>query len=284
MNPDAHTVEGIIVVPEVHAMVTAGSVPDRGNMDARMRGDRLVLYDMAAPAMHRGLVLAAAGMPTRVSPVPTMTAAVPPMTPTVTAMTPTMTAMTPTVPATPVASLREEGITRERSDQKEKRNRDGGGDIAAHETCTSSSKLGEIVPRHKTTVTATPCGHVGACTLTGGHGERYTPAVLRHLFLWLLLIGLTPAGPELGEWAVHFAREGDFVHATDARHMPPPVPQQEHGCSALCHACRCHEPTWPSRSAPSQPQPILVRSAFRADGHRFAAQAIPQPQVPPPIA
>lgn len=113
----------------------------------------------------------------------------------------------------------------------------------------------------------------------------YVAAMLRRVLLWVLLTGLTPAGPELVETIVHFARDGDFVHATDTRHTRPPAQQEEHGCSVLCHACRCHGPTSPSRELPQGPAlDAAHRIALAAGARRLFPQTAPAPQDPPPIA
>jgi len=109
--------------------------------------------------------------------------------------------------------------------------------------------------------------------------------MVRRLFLWLVLIGLTPAGPELVEMAVHFAREGDFVHAGDARHRRPPAQQAEHGCAVLCHACGCHGPTSVTRAERGAPRTDLVARRVNAPSSQHGhSQTVPAPPIPPPIA
>jgi len=113
----------------------------------------------------------------------------------------------------------------------------------------------------------------------------YVAAMLRRVLLWLMLVGLTPAGPELVETIVHFAREGDFAHAVDERHTLPPAQQEEHGCSVLCHACRCHGPTSPSREVPRGPEVDAAnRVALVGPARHLFTQTAPAPQDPPPIA
>lgn len=100
-----------------------------------------------------------------------------------------------------------------------------------------------------------------------------------------MLAILTPVGPELAEWARHFAGEGDFVHASAPSHATP-TQEPEHGCSTTQHVCGCH-------SGPSVvPDRCLVVSTAitppasppEALPYAIAPQAQPEPGLRPPIA
>ena len=107
--------------------------------------------------------------------------------------------------------------------------------------------------------------------------------MLSRTFLWLLFVGLTPAGPEVVEWTVHYVQEGDFADAPG--HNRGPSQETEHGCAVLCHSCSCHGPTAPARrvtdaaARPQTPQrlawPPLAQETSRART---------KPLTPPPIA
>ena len=109
--------------------------------------------------------------------------------------------------------------------------------------------------------------------------------MMSRLFLWFLFISLTPAGPELVEWGMHYAREGDFADAPDAGHRRAPADQQEHGCAALCHSCGCHGPTAPVRDIDDDLQALQAPRAVRWPSLELsAALPAPQPATPPPNA
>jgi hypothetical protein len=110
-------------------------------------------------------------------------------------------------------------------------------------------------------------------------------AMMSRLLLWFLFISLTPAGPELVEWATHYAQDGDFADAPDAGHRRSPADQQDHGCAVLCHSCACHGPTAPGPLVDEIDQPLLPARAVRwASLQLSAVLASPQPVTPPPIA
>ncbi|MES2304645.1 MAG: hypothetical protein V4558_04020 [Gemmatimonadota bacterium] len=104
------------------------------------------------------------------------------------------------------------------------------------------------------------------------------------LLFFLMLCLLTPIGPELGEWAFHFAGEGDFVHASAPSH-PGSMPEPEHGCSTTQHVCGCHSglSIVPDRrlivSSPTTP-PATPPEALPCS---IAPQAHPEPGLRPPI-
>jgi hypothetical protein len=110
-------------------------------------------------------------------------------------------------------------------------------------------------------------------------------AMRTKLLAWLIVLLLTPAPGELTEWAMHFVRDGDFVHSGDSRHQLP-SPDSEHGCSPILHICGCHAaPSAVPKAGVGQvgaPTPIAIRDL--PAGAEFTEQAYPQPQVPPPIA
>lgn len=109
--------------------------------------------------------------------------------------------------------------------------------------------------------------------------------MLSRIWLWLFFVTLTPAGPELAEWATHYVQDGDFADASDARHRRGPAEQSEHGCAVLCHSCTCHGPTAPVRDA-EHARP-LSRQPLKRAWTAFAllvAQSEPEPSTPPPIA
>lgn len=108
--------------------------------------------------------------------------------------------------------------------------------------------------------------------------------MLSRLLLWLMFISLTPAGPELVEWATHYAREGDFADASDAGHRRAPSDQQEHGCAVLCHSCNCHGPTAPVRELDQSVKALQPPHTVRWPSFAlFAELPAPQPVPPPPI-
>jgi hypothetical protein len=105
------------------------------------------------------------------------------------------------------------------------------------------------------------------------------------LIFFLMLVILTPVGPEVGEWALHFASEGDFVHASSSDHRNSP-PEPEHGCSTTQHICGCHSglSIVPDRqiivSTPITP-PAAPPEALPCS---IVPQAHPEPALRPPIA
>ena len=106
----------------------------------------------------------------------------------------------------------------------------------------------------------------------------------RAIFL-LILLGLTPAGPEFVEWIRHFAAEGDFADRADVKHRRLPAEQQEHGCAVLCHGCNCHGPSGTSRELPTvQDDQPPHRANTIAANFAFVPQDRPAPPNPPPIA
>ncbi len=106
--------------------------------------------------------------------------------------------------------------------------------------------------------------------------------MLSRLLLWLLFIGLTPAGPELVEWVTHYVQEGDFADAPD--HGRPAEQQTEHGCAVLCHSCSCHGPTASQRRSTGIANPqVSSRLSWPAPAV-FVPAVRPAPPTPPPIA
>lgn len=108
--------------------------------------------------------------------------------------------------------------------------------------------------------------------------------MLARLFLWMLCLSLSPAGPELVEWGVHYAQDGDFADQPDTEHRRAPGSQQEHGCAVLSHSCGCHGSTAPGRIAEKntprlQPSRRLSWSRVAL----FADRPVPAPLTPPPI-
>lgn len=109
--------------------------------------------------------------------------------------------------------------------------------------------------------------------------------MLSRLLLWMLFISLTPAGPELVAWGVHYEQDGDFADRPDAEHRGAPDDQQEHGCAVLGHSCGCHGPTAPVREM-SRSERVLgpPRSVHWPGVDPFQKRAPPQPVPPPPIS
>lgn len=108
---------------------------------------------------------------------------------------------------------------------------------------------------------------------------------MSRLILWFLFISLTPAGPELVEWATHYAQEGDFADAPDAEHRRAPADQQEHGCAVLCHSCGCHGPTAPVREVDRRTKALQPPRTVRWPNFELSAELpAPQPGTRPPIA
>lgn len=108
--------------------------------------------------------------------------------------------------------------------------------------------------------------------------------MLSRLLLWMLFISLTPAGPELVEWAVHYAQDGDFADRSDGEHRRAPADQQDHGCAVLCHSCACHGPTAPGRLIGEINQSLLPPRAVRwASLQLSPVLSSLQPVTRPPI-
>lgn len=105
------------------------------------------------------------------------------------------------------------------------------------------------------------------------------------LIFFLMLVILTPIGPELGEWALHFTGDGDFVHASAPGHRAP-TPEPEHGCSTTQHVCGCHSglSLTPGRRL-TEPLPLVPPAAPPGVlTCSIAPQAHPEPGLRPPIA
>jgi hypothetical protein len=60
---------------------------------------------------------------------------------------------------------------------------------------------------------------------------------VRRLLAILLVLTITPSAMELVEWSAHLVSHGDFAHSEDGGHDER---GDEHGCTALQHACACH--------------------------------------------
>lgn len=103
--------------------------------------------------------------------------------------------------------------------------------------------------------------------------------------LWFLFVALTPAGPELIEWAAHYAQAGDFADAPDAGHRRAPADQKEHGCAVLSHSCGCHGPTAPVRALDRRAKDPLSPTMVCWPSFDFSAPfPAPEPVTRPPIA
>lgn len=109
--------------------------------------------------------------------------------------------------------------------------------------------------------------------------------MLSRVVLWFLFVSFSPVGPELVEWAAHYAQDGDFADLPDAGHRRSPADQEEHGCAVFCHSCGCHGSTGTVRElSRDERSPDAPRRLGWPHVKMFADLPAPQPGTPPPIA
>jgi len=66
--------------------------------------------------------------------------------------------------------------------------------------------------------------------------------VWSRLIAVLLVLGMMPAGGEIGELVVHYVEHGDLAHDAADDHEEAPLGEKEHGCSGTFHLCSTSHP------------------------------------------
>jgi hypothetical protein len=105
--------------------------------------------------------------------------------------------------------------------------------------------------------------------------------VRRKLITLMLLLAVTPSASELLEWGVHAVLHGDFAHADDGHHEES---GEEHGCTALLHACGCHRGVAATESGAASPARMRHERACLPEPDAHVGRAADPPALRPPIA
>ncbi len=103
----------------------------------------------------------------------------------------------------------------------------------------------------------------------------------RKLITLMLLLAVTPSASELLEWGVHAAVHGDFAHADDGDHEES---GDEHGCTALFHACGCHRGLAATETGTAASARAVHQSACLPEPDAHAGRMADPPALRPPIA